>query len=54
MAPFTRWATLVAGIAALAAYAWFPFFLFYIWAVVIGLWLLVSQRSRAPQPAAGI
>ncbi len=49
---WVRWATLVAGIAALAAYAWFPFFLFYIWAVVIGLWLLVSQRSRAPQPAA--
>lgn len=51
---WARWSTLVAGIAALAAYAWFPFFLFYIWSVVIGLWLLVSQRSRAPQriPAA--
>jgi hypothetical protein len=47
---WARWSTLVAGIAALAAYAWFPFFLFYIWSVVIGLWLLVSQRSHAPQP----
>lgn len=47
---WVRWSTLVAGIAALAAYAWFPFFLVYIWSVVIGLWLLASQRSRAPQP----
>ena len=41
-----------AGIAALAAYAWFPFFLVYLWAVVIGVWLLVGQREAAVQPAA--
>jgi hypothetical protein len=47
---WVRWSTLVAAVAAVAAYAWFPFFLFYLWSVVIGLWLLVSQRGRAPQP----
>lgn len=47
---WARWATLVAGIAALAAYAWFPFFLVYLWSVVIGLWLVVSQRDRVTQP----
>jgi hypothetical protein len=49
---WVRWSTLVAGIAALAAYAWFPFFLVYLWAVVIGVWLLVGQREAAVQPAA--
>lgn len=47
---WARWSTLVAAAAALAAYAWFPFFLFYVWSVVIGLWLIVSQRGRATQP----
>ncbi len=47
---WVRWSTLVAGLAALAAYAWFPFFLFYVWAMVIGFWLLVGHRGRAPQP----
>jgi len=47
-----RWATLVAGVAALAALAWFPFFLVYIWAIVIGVGLIVAEARRAPQPAA--
>jgi hypothetical protein len=47
-----RWATLVAGIAGLAALAWFPFFLVYLWAIVIGVGLIVLERRRAPQPAA--
>ncbi len=47
---WTRWSTLIAAIAALAAYAWIPFFLFYVWSVVIGLWLLVSQRGTSRQP----
>jgi hypothetical protein len=51
---WVRWTTFVAGIDALAAYAWFPFFLFYLWAIVIGVWLLVGKRSEAlyPIPAA--
>ena len=47
-----RWATLVAGIAALAALAWFPFFLVYIWAIAIGVGLIVAEARRAPQTAA--
>ena len=45
-----RWTTLVAGVAALAAVAWFPFFLVYIWAIVIGVALVVIERRQAPQP----
>ena len=43
-----RWSTLVAGIAALAGIAWFPFFLVYIWAIVVGAWLIVADREPAP------
>lgn len=45
---WVRWTTLVAGIAGLAALAWFPFFIVLIWAVVLGVWLLVADRVRAP------
>jgi hypothetical protein len=45
---WVRWSTLVAGVAGLAALAWFPFFLVYIWAIVIGLWLIVADRAPAP------
>jgi hypothetical protein len=48
---WVRWSTLVAGIAAIAGIAWFPFFLVYIWAIVLGLWLLVADRGRAAAPA---
>jgi hypothetical protein len=50
---WVRWATLVAGIAGIASLAWFPFFLVYLWAIVLGLWLIASDRAAAPvaQPA---
>lgn len=49
---WVRWATAVGGLGALAGPAWFPFFLVYIWAVVLGVWLASSGRTRtAPVPA---
>lgn len=47
---WVRWATLVGGIASLFAIAWFPMFVVYLWAIVIGLWLLVAGRERATEP----
>ena len=35
-------------IAALAGLAWFPFFLVYIWAIVVGAWLIVADSEPAP------
>ena len=50
---WVRWSTLVAGIAGLAAIAWFPFFLVYLWAIVIGVALIVIELRQAPEtPAA--
>ena len=49
---WVRWSTAVAGVAALAAIAWFPFFLVYLWAIVVGLWTLLSAPSQARQTAA--
>jgi hypothetical protein len=46
---WVRWTTLVAGIAALAGLAWFPFFIVYAWSLVLGLRLLVTARSEAPE-----
>lgn len=48
---WVRWSTLIAGIAGLAALAWFPFYLVYLWALVLGVWILVGERSRATEPA---
>lgn len=45
VASWVRWTTLVGGIASLLAIAWFPMFLVYLWAIVIGIWLLVSTRQ---------
>jgi hypothetical protein len=45
---WVRWSTLVAGVAGLAALAWFPFFLVYIWAILVGVWLIVTDRAPAP------
>jgi hypothetical protein len=45
--PWVRWSTLVAGIASIAGLAWFPFFLVYLWAIVLGVWLLVAGREPA-------
>ena len=47
-----RWTTLVAGIAALAALAWFPLFLVYIWAIVVGVAVVVIEWRQAPQASA--
>ena len=49
---WVRWSTLGAGIAGLAAVAWFPFFLVYAWAIVLGIWTLVAERSRVGEPSA--
>lgn len=49
---WVRWSTLVAGIAGLAAIAWFPFFLVYLWAIVIGVALIVIELRHAPETAA--
>ena len=43
--PWLRWLTLVAGVVALTSLAFFTFFLFLVWAVVIGVWLLISGWS---------
>lgn len=52
---WARWFTAVAGVCALAALAWFPFFLVYLWAIVMGVYTLVSDRATtkatALQPA---
>jgi hypothetical protein len=48
---WVRWTTLVAGVAAVASIAWFPQFLVYLWAIVFGIWTLVSRRSEAPAAA---
>jgi hypothetical protein len=48
---WVRWSTLVAGVCAVASIAWFPQFLVFVWAIVIGIWTLVSKRSAAPAPA---
>jgi hypothetical protein len=47
---WVRWATLVAGVAALAGIAWFPMFLVYLWAIVLGVWMLVARPVTAPAP----
>jgi hypothetical protein len=52
LSAWIRWTTLVGGIAALAAVAWFPFFLVYIWAIVVGIALVVIEWRQAPQASA--
>jgi hypothetical protein len=48
-----RWSTLVAGLCGVAGLAFFPFFLLMLWAIVLGVWLLVGARSAtAADPAA--
>lgn len=47
-----RWFTALAGVAALAGMAWFPMFVVYIWAIVLGIWLLLAGRERAVTPMA--
>jgi hypothetical protein len=40
---WVRWSTVVAGIAAIASAAWFPLALLILWALAIGIWLLVTR-----------
>jgi hypothetical protein len=43
---WVRWATALAALGSVAAIAWFPFFLVYVWAIVIGIWLVARDHSR--------
>ena len=45
-----RWATAIAGVAAIAAAAWFPLALVILWAVAVGVWLLVRGGAPATAP----
>lgn len=45
---WVRWTTLAAGVAAIAGFAWFPFAVVLAWAIALGIWLLASDRERAP------
>jgi hypothetical protein len=49
---WVRWATLVGAAGAIVAPAFFPFILFFIWALVIGIWLLAADRAPVATPAA--
>jgi hypothetical protein len=40
-----RWATTISGIAGIASLAFFPSFLVLIWALTIGVWLLLTARA---------
>jgi hypothetical protein len=42
---WVRWATVVACIAGLVAVAFLPHFLVLLWAVVVGIWLLIGHRD---------
>jgi hypothetical protein len=44
-----RWVSLVAGVLALTAPFYFSAPAIPIWAIVMGIWLLVARRSSAPQ-----
>ena len=54
VAPWVRWATAVAGIAALAGIAWFPMFLVYLWSIVFGLWTLVAAPAGLQRSASAL
>jgi len=45
-----RWATAIAGVAAIAAAAWCPLALVILWAVAVGVWLLVRGGAPATAP----
>jgi hypothetical protein len=44
---WARWATAVAAVAGLVAIVFLPHFLVLLWAVVIGVWLLIGRRDGA-------
>jgi hypothetical protein len=47
-----RWSTLVGGFAFAAGMAWFPLPLAGLWLLVMGIWLLRSDRATAPEATA--
>lgn len=47
-----RWSTLVGGLAFAAGLAWFPLPIVGLWLLVIGIWLLTSERGTAPETTA--
>jgi hypothetical protein len=44
---WARWATVVAGIAGLVAVAFLPHFLVLLWALVVGIWLVLGRNEVA-------
>ncbi|HYW29017.1 MAG TPA: hypothetical protein VE824_04345 [Gaiellales bacterium] len=47
MPSWLRWFTVVAGVVGLFSLAFFPFFILVLWALVAGIWLLVSAPRGA-------
>ena len=47
MPSWLRWFTIVAGVIGLFSLAFFPFFILIVWALVAGIWLLVSAPAIA-------
>jgi hypothetical protein len=45
---WARWFTLIGVIGGVTSPAFFPFGLFFIWALVLGIWLLATDREKAP------
>lgn len=52
VAAWLRWFTAVAGVASLAGIAWFPLFVVYLWAIALGIWLLLAGREHVAIPSA--
>jgi hypothetical protein len=53
--PLPTWVRVITGIGAIGAVtapAFFPFGLFFLWALAIGIWLLVSRPAEPAAPAA--
>jgi hypothetical protein len=51
---WVRWTTLVGGLAFAAGMAWFPLPLVGIWLLVMGIWLVRTERSEAPETQAAV
>lgn len=45
---WVRWFTLVGVIGGVTSPAFFPFGLFFIWALVMGIWLIATDRETVP------
>ena len=49
---WVRWFTLVGVIGGVTSPAFFPFGLFFIWALVLGIWLIATDRETVPSAQA--